>query len=902
MASPVPLLGRDEHLATVRELIEGARDGGGALVLRGEPGIGKSSLLAEARRMAEARGMRVLSTTAVQAEGELAFVGLHQLLEPVLRFSDDIVEPQRHALLAAFGLAEGGSSELFVVALATLNLLTAATRTAPALLVLEDAQWLDRPSADVLAFVARRVADEPIVVLAASRPGFDSPLLDLPVLSVGALDDRAAAALLDRAETDLDAGERRRLLVMAAGNPLALIELPRVWDTCGSEEGELALTARLERAFGDRVRQLPSAAHIVLLAAALDDTVDGRGGLAAAARLVGEAEVASGLVAACGAELVDVDDGAVRFRHPLIRSAVQRTATDAERYRAHAALADALPHELGRRAWHRAASYAGVDEGAAADLERAADVALRSGGAAAAVRALERAAELSADPQARVARLLRAAEIGYELGSRGERALRNAEALALGPAQRAHLLWLRSARDDDVAAAPRRIPALIAAAEAAQRRNENELALRLLSTAAVQGWWTDAPAATRAHLVAVADGLGAAGDPRLLLVLGLAATFERSADVTRWLQGIVADPPPDPLMTGIAGLAATRVDALDLADPLLTAAAEGLRARGQLGALARILIAHGVTAVGLARHGSAVTILDEARRLGEETGQMLVAAFAQAQAAIPAALRGDLDGAERLTAAAERVGAPVNAGFVLATAQHARAVAALADGRPAEAVEQLRRVHDRDDPAHHFAVKIRTVADLAEAAARSDQPETARPIVVELGALPSGTASPRLHAQLRYARAVLAADDVAERAFEIAAGREMKAWPLLRARAQLAYGEWLRRRRHAADSRSHLRAAAEAFDALGVAPWSRRAREELRASGETIRRHQPDARDQLTPQELQIVEMAAEGLTNKQIGQRLYLSHRTVSTHLHRIFPKLGVTSRTQLSGVVRPR
>jgi RNA polymerase sigma factor (sigma-70 family) len=263
------------------------------------------------------------------------------------------------------------------------------------------------------------------------------------------------------------------------------------------------------------------------------------------------------------------------------------------------------------------------------------------------------------------------------------------------------------------------------------------------------------------------------------------------------------------------------------------------------------------------------------------------------------ALRGEARTADAQAADAEQFATPIGARALLTMAQHARGLAGLAEGHYAQAYEQLRRIHDRTDPAYHSFMRCFSVADLVDAAVHSAQTDAARPIVAELEALAGRTPAPLLHAGLAYVRPLLANGDDAEALFDTAQ-RSLDAWPFLRARAQLARGAWLRRHRRAAESRAPLRAARDAFDALGTIPWSERARRELRASGEASRRRVPEARDQLTPQELQIAQMAAEGLTNPEIAQRLYISRRTVSSHLYRIFPKLGITSRSELGDAIK--
>jgi ATP/maltotriose-dependent transcriptional regulator MalT len=297
----------------------------------------------------------------------------------------------------------------------------------------------------------------------------------------------------------------------------------------------------------------------------------------------------------------------------------------------------------------------------------------------------------------------------------------------------------------------------------------------------------------------------------------------------------------------------------------------------------------------------AIPASEEASRLARETTQPFLHAMVRASEAEIAALRGDYDRADALASQAEQMSLAAGARPVLATVQVARGLAALGDGRYGDAYAHLRRMHDPADPAFQVALRCYAVAELAEAAARSGHTEAIRGVMEGLEALAATTSSPALHVGLRYARAVLADDAEAEELFESALGADLTRWSFVRARTQLAFGEWLRRQRRAVESRGHLRAARETFDALGTIPWSHRARQELRAAGEVSPHRSPDARDQLTAHELHIAQLAAEGLTNRQIGQRLYLSHRTVSTHLHRIFPKLGITSRSALGAALRP-
>jgi DNA-binding CsgD family transcriptional regulator len=904
----VPLVGREPELELLGDRVGRVRDDGGAVVVRGEAGIGKSALLVEVGRLAAAAGVRVLTTAGVQSETEVAFSGLYQLVRPILGNVENLPAPQRTAVLAAFGRTDAAAPDLFLVALATLNLLDEAATRAPVLLLVEDAHWLDRASADVLVFVARRLEFEPVVLFAAVRDGFRSAFdaTGLPELSLGRLDDAAAADLLDSRAPGLQAAVRERVLAEAAGNPLALVELPvAMKDVADSlvSPGWLPLTTRLEQAFAARVSELPPDTRLLLLIAALGEG-DVLSQTLAAAAVVGGARLgADDFAPAVEARLVEVDGARVSFRHPLMRSAVVQRSSIGQRQLVHAAFAEILTDDTDRRVLHRAAALTGLDEALAAELEAAAERARRRGGVEAAVAALERAAEVSEDPARRGERLLRAAELAFELGRHDVVAglLRRSAAMDLSARQRSRMVWIRDRFDDgirDVAAGMRSLTEL---ADEAAADGDTDLALKLLWGAALRCFWTEPGPAVRDEVVVVSERLPVdARDGRLLAVLAFAAPIERGALVIDNLHWLATHP-------GGHGRAARRADAallvgaFDLAVGFCTTAIAELRSEGRLGLLARCLAAQAWSAAHLGDLGVAIPAADEAARLSRETKQPIMQATAQVTQAMLAALRGEPDRCEALAAEAERVALAVTARPVLATVRHARGLAALGDGRHAEAYEQLRRMYDPADPAHHLALRCYAVGDLAEAAVRGGHRDAVADVVAEMETVARATPSPALHAGLRYARAVLAADTDAEALFQEALRADLTRWPFARARVQLAYGGWLRRQRRSAESRGHLRAARETFDALGTIPWSERARQELRASGETSRRRTPHARDQLTPQELQIAQMAAEGLTNREIGERLYLSHRTVSSHLHRIFPKLGITARSSLRAALHP-
>jgi DNA-binding CsgD family transcriptional regulator len=902
------VVGRDTELQLVGDLVDRGSGSGAALVVVGEAGIGKSALLGEASRLASSRGARVLSTVGVESEGAMPYAGLHQLLWPVLGVLDQLPARQRGALLVAFGEADGPAADVFVVALATLNLLSESATRGPLVLVADDAHWLDRSTQEVLGFVGRRLENEPVVLLCGVRAGCESTLggAGLPELVLLPLGDAAAAELLAVRAPHLPLLVRARVLEEAAGCPLALTELPVA---LGAETAPgavlppwLPLTARLEQAFASRASELPPASRTLLLVAALNDSELLSEALAAASVVHGRAVSVDDATPAADRRLVVLDEVTMRFRHPLMRSAIRQEAPIPRRHAAHEALAKVLTDQ-DRSVWHLAASRPDPDEAVAAELEAAAARALHSRGVGPAVAILERAAQLTDDPELRNQRLLRAAELAFELGQSDVVAelLRAVEQSALTAAQYALHHWIRESFDDGIPVDPRVPRRLADHAKEIATGGHSDLAMKLLRGAALRCFWGEPGPEVRQRVVDAAEGMQVAeDDARLLVVLGTAAPIERAAVVTRRLRAL-ATPLPDvsPAYTFLLGHSALMVGALDVAERFIASSLEDLRAQGRLGIVARALLAQAWCAIQLGDLSVAIPAAEEAARLAAETSQPLVHACARAEQAVITALRGEEGESEKLAAEAEQFAVPAAANAVLALVQIARGWAALADGRHSDAFSQLGRVFDPTDPAHHLGFRCTAVSELAEAAAFSEHGDIVRGVVADVTRLGADIGSPWLEADALYCRALLADGTEAEAAFQAALQADMRRSPFIRARTLLAYGGWLRRHRRPGDARAPLRSAREVFDALGMAPWGERARQELRATGESSPRPASEARDHLTPQELQIARMAAEGLTNREIGQRLYLSHRTVGSHLYRIFPKLGVTSRSELAGAL---
>jgi DNA-binding CsgD family transcriptional regulator len=735
----------------------------------------------------------------------------------------------------------------------------------------------------------------------------DGALAELPLDALAADD---AAALLDACSPGLVPALRERVLRDAAGNPLALVELPLALRAAGVADTALPppwlpVTARLEHAFAARGAQLGAAARSLLLVAAADEGAALADLLRAASQVAGCEVTLEAVAEAMDAGLLASHEAQLRFRHPLMRSAIHETMSASERAAVHGALAAALARQPDRRAWHRAAAIVGSDEAVAAELEEAAQRARRRGAAAVAVAGLERAAQLSDDPARRGARLLDAAELALELGRPGDvaRLLRAGEHLALGPLDQARLTWLRELGEEDAWSGATRVAAFAAIAERMRADGDATRALGALRMVALRCWWSNPPPEVRALVIATAERIPVPEDhPERIAILALAGPLERGAAVVDRLAGLGPEAGSDPQAAHLLGLAATGVGAFAEAEHRLEASVAGLRAQGRLGLLAQALVTQAWTGLHRGSWRLAGLAAAEAARLAHETAQPHWVTVAQLAEATLAAYRGDVENAEALAAQGERAFLPIGAHPMLALVQLARGAAALADGRPGEAYEQLRRVFDPADLAYHPLVRSWCLVDLVDAALHAgQQPEAAR-FVQELEPLAARTRSPLLLAALEFARAVLAADAEAEQRFATGPGPRLAEHPFVRARLELAHGARLRRQRRIAECRAPLRAAREALDALGAGPWAERARQELRASGEASRSRTREPWDALSPQELQIAHLAADGLTNKEIGRQLYLSHRTVGSHLYRIFPKLGISARSQLRGALSGR
>ncbi|MFL5841475.1 MAG: AAA family ATPase [Thermoleophilaceae bacterium] len=900
------LRGRRNERAALDDLLAAARAGrSGTLVLRGEAGIGKTALLEYAVESAPDYG--VLGVAGVESEMELPFAALHQLCAPLQDWLDRLPGPQRDALATTFGLSAGTVPDRLFVALASLSLLSEAAERQPLLCVIDDAQWLDRASAQALAFVARRLQADSVVMLFAVREPIRE-LAALPELVVEGLRDSDARQLLASVVPGrLDQRVADQLVADARGSPLALLELPR-----GLTPAELAggfgllvalpLEGRIEDRFLQRLEALPGDTERLLLVAAADPTGDPALVWRAAARL---GRTGAALDPLAGAALIEIG-ARVRFRHPLVRSAVYRAAAPDERRRVHAALAEATDPlvDPDRRAWHLAAATADPDESVAGELERAAGRAQARGGLAAAGAFLERAAALTPDPVRRAQRALAAAQTKYEAGALDDALalLASAETWGVDDLQHARVDLLRAQ-----------------IAFAVQRGGD---APALLLEAARELEAVDPDRARTTYLEALEAALFAGG-------------LARGADVVEVSKAALAGPaarrPPRPTDLLLHGMAALAIDGHAAAAPILKAALSAFREdaalpseesrwlslacraagdiwdeeswrllatrelqrsrdTGALTATPLLLSALSLIQVLSGELSTAESLLDEIRATIAVTG---IPAHRYVEIWV-AALRGR---ERELSALVEDFTTDAKArgeGFALAFAAQASAVLYNGLGRYKEAAAAVRGAVDV--ASHSELSATSAVAELVEAAARTGERRVAERALerLTLTTRPSG-GDWALGVEAR-SRALLSDGAAADRLYQEAIERLRRTRVRVQlARTHLLYGEWLRREGRRRDARDQLRTALEMFTSMGAEGFGARAERELLATGERARTRTVETRDELTPQETQIARLAGEGLSNAEIGSRLFISQHTVAYHLHKVFTKLGIRSRNQL-------
>jgi DNA-binding CsgD family transcriptional regulator len=914
---PAPIIGREAALARLRGLVDPVPLASQVLLVVGEAGMGKTVLLADAAERARSAGMRVLPVTGRESESRLAFAGLHQLLRPVLSSVAGLPGRQAQALLSALGVAaDPVAPDPLLTGVAVLTLLSDLSERSPVIVVADDAQWLDRSTLDVLAFVSSRLDAERVVLLLGARgqvppSGFARGFPELRLEPLSAAD---ADRLLDGQPRPPRGRARAQVLAQARGNPMALIELAKVIaaDPAASRRWvaePLPLTDRLRAVITSRFAALPEQARAALVLAAVADGPD----LSAAARH-GSGPDAHALAPAELLDLVKVDRTGLQFSHPLVRSAIYHSVPFAQRAAAHRQLAEALHDQPDRRAWHLAAAALQPDEHVASLLEATATQAQLRGGAAAAALAMERAAELSPDRADQARRLVAAASAAISTGQADWVQELAARALAvtadpeLRMTARRDAGWALAYSGQRTAA----LPALISVAEEASR-DLPDLAWDALADAATAAYHSGAPAArqTVSRILELLENKGPPPSPgrpprvdvgaRGLWIRACIDPFGGRSRLVPYLRRIARSALEEPALWR-AGSAAWLLDESDLAIHMLKDAMHRLRAPGMRGTSAPGLTALGWAYIDTGRWDEALDVAAEAAGIAEANHMEIVAATADVITATVLALRGDSAGARTHAAQALATIDPAECGLVAARARRALGVAALADGSYLQAFTQLRGLFSDDGtPLHNYASYL-GVADLAAAAVRADRRMEGCDVIERALSRLSGIVSPRLEQLIARARGILADPARSEAYFDKAlAGQAGDQWPFERAQLRLNHAEWLRRRRRINDAKPVLTEALATFRRLGARSWAHRAEAELRACGVAVTGApgEHDALWELTPQQRQIVRLASDGLTNREIGDRLFLSPRTVSSHLYRSYPKLGVAGRHQLRDVI---
>jgi len=911
-AAEVPMLrGRRNERAVLDGLLEGSRAGGsGVLVLRGEAGVGKTALLEHA--IESASDVRMLRAVGVESEMELAFAALHQLCAPVDEFVDRLPAPQREALEITFGVSAGAAPDRFLVALAALSLFSEAAVERPLLCVIDDAQWLDRASAQVLGFVARRLLAEPVVLLFAARETTDV-FAGLPELLIEGLDEAEARKLLASVIPGrLDDRVADQLVAEARGNPLALIELPRGLSPAQLAggfglPGALSLAGRIEQSFLQRLEALPGNTQRLLLVAAAEPLGD-PALLWRAAQRLGITGTAREPAESAG--LIEIDDR-VRFRHPLVRSAVYRAASTEQRRRVHRALAEATNAETDpdRRAWHLAQATAGPDEGVAAELERGAGRAQSRGGLAAAAAFLERAAALTPERSRRAQRALAAAQTTYEAGALDDALalLSNSETGAVDDLLRGRVALLRaqivfaSRRGSD---AP---PLLLRAARELESVDANlarTTYLEAFSAALFAG-----RLARGGGVVEVAEAVRAGSPPPQrarpsdLLVYGLAIRFTKGysagapilKEALRAFRRDAVLPPEDARWLWFACWAAADLWDDETWDLLSARQLELVRAAGALTAIPFALTARSAVHLVCGDVHAAASQVDEIRTVSEATG---IATPPYGPLWL-AGLRGREAELSRLMETAVDEAMARGEGYALADAELVSAILYNGLGRYEAALSLFGADGER---SYDINTPPRAVAEVIEAAVRCGERQLATRLLDRLAEMARASGTDWVVGVEARSRALLSDGDAAERLYREAIERlERTRLRVDLARAQLVYGEWLRRERRRLDAREHLRTALEMFTGMGTEAFAGRAERELVATGERARKRTVETREELTAQEAQVARLARDGLSNSAIGERLFISQHTVAYHLRKVFTKLDITSRNQLGRMLPP-
>ncbi|QNP75460.1 AAA family ATPase [Streptomyces roseirectus] len=900
------LVGRDKDLAFITSFLTDADVRGAALLLSGEAGVGKTAVLDAVAADAVRNGVRVLRAAGVQFEADIGYAGLNQLLVPLFDDFDLLDDVHRDALRVAVGIGGGPAPDRLLTSTAVLLLLRQLSLRTPLLLVVDDLPWLDRATNAVLGFVARRLVGSRIGFLGASREGSESffETSGLPEHHLRPLDDASSAELLALAHPDVSPAVRRRIAAEARGNPLALVELPSALSAeqraaLAAVPPVLPLSERLQAMFASRVAELPAGSRELLLIAALDGTGD-LPSIVAAADRAGVDDLAPAernrLVS------VSTDNRRLSFRHPLIGSAVVKLATAAERRRAHQALAGVLGDQPERRAWHLGEATVGRDEKVAALLEEAARRRLRRGDALGAVAALTRAAGLSPAASDESRRMAEAAYIGVDSSGELEDASRLLAGAQAHPSGQQSLhaaaasAFLLINKDGDIDTAYRLLVGAIESGEHGYDASDEALVEAL-------------------HLLVLLCWYG--GDPKLWEPLsGFVARLSPEPPELLWvitqtfgdpartgaaalprltkLIAAVGDDPTRVIRVGTASVFPDRLGDFRWATRQLVEQGRAGTApvRRHLGALMHL----GLDYFHLGRWDDAAEFAREGLTLCEDHDYRFFAWYFQYIQAVAAAVRGDGEASDALTEEIVRWATPRGTHGARFFACHARALAALGRGDFETAYQHACALSPPGTVAPYVPIAMWGTMDLVEAAVRTGRQREAAAHSAAMRASSMAELSPRLELLVLACEALTTPGKEGLALFEQALSLPgPERWPFDVARVFLFHGERLRRMRATTEAREQLTRALEIFQRLGSKPWAARAAAELRAGGRSTPADARPGGRTLTAQEMQIATLAATGLTNKQIAERLLLSHRTIGTHLYQIYPKLGITSRAAL-------
>jgi DNA-binding CsgD family transcriptional regulator len=906
-AAAAGLIGREAEIEQLQVLATRIFTGAGdALLLLGDPGVGKTSLLSYAAGLAADGGIRQLQATGSQFEASISYAALHQLLLPCLDEIPQLSQWLAGALNVALGLGEGHPPAQLLVASAVLALLERAAKEQPILLIIDDLPWLDHASALVLGMVARRLAGLRVALLAACRTGepsfFDQG--NLSVARVSPLSEEAATALLTSRFPVMTARVRRRLLDAALGNPLALLELPvslgdLAQTVAGTLPAALPLTHRLQNVFTARVEALPAPVFDLLLLAALAGTGDLRLIRAIAADRGGE-----GLSSAERAGLVRADETTAQltFRHPLIRSALVELSTSEQRRQAHAELAARLADQPERRAWHLAEATVEPDEQVAALLQEVAHANLRRGDSVGAVTELLRAAELSPSGKGRSGRLAEAAYLGSIVTGDlrdAPRLLEQARRAHPGPggplsaavAGAFHLLH----GDGDVDTAHRLLTAAIGELDDPGDARNKVLVEGLYTLLMICFFGGRADLWT--PLEGTLDRL-VPRPPELLTLLS-----KTLGDPARLTQPMLAradasvaglDQQTSPARIIRTGIAVSYLDRLYLCREPLQRAIQHGREGGAITSAIEALFLLGQDAYHTGRWDDAGQLVSEGLELCVTHGYDLMAWPGRLTAALIAAARGDFGQASDTAREMDAWAAPRRAGIIGAYASHVRSLTALSQANFETAFSNAAAISPPGTLAPYAPHALWVFLDLVDAAVHTGRPEAAAAHVAAARECHLDRLSPRLRLVVQASAAIARPEADLAGLEQAIAEPGTDRWPFDLARIKLTYGSALRRVKRTTQARAELAGAAEIFGRLGAVPWAARADQELRATGITVSKAEAGLAS-LTPQQRQIALLAAAGSTNKEIAARLFLSPRTVSTHLYQVFPKLGITSRAAL-------